>query len=294
MKMMKRIRVIIGICFLMAGVCYFFYPNYKEWQTQREVDHIISVFKTEKEKMSKTEKGKAKNTKKATTTGLYNAFLDYNKQLATSGQHIVDAWSYEQPPVDINLLNNGNSAIGYIEIPDIQVRLPLYLGASLENLAKGATVMSQTSMPIGGENTNCVIAGHRGYRGEAFFHYINELNIGSKVYITNPWETLVYKVVETKIIMPDQIEDVMIQKGKDMVTLVSCHPYAIGGGAKRYLVYCERDYSVQEENSKFKSIDSNLNNIQGNELQWLERILRNVVPFGILLLGIVLLLKRKK
>lgn len=166
----------------------------------------------------------------------------YNKNLAQNGQSISDAWSYEQQPMDLDSLNidSDNPIIGYIEIPDMKIRLPLMLGASSKNLEKGAAVLSQTSMPIGGENTNCVIAGHRGWEGSAYFQYIENMKVGSKVYITNPWETLVYECTSIKVIYPDDVNSILIQPGKDMVTLFSCHPYVLGGGPYRYLVFCER------------------------------------------------------
>lgn len=99
--------------------------------------------------------------------------------------------------------------------------------------------MSQTSLPIGGENTNCVIAGHRGWNGFPYFRYITDLKQGDRVTIQNPWETLKYEVVETKIIAPNDIEEIHIQEGRELLTLLTCHPYA-SGGKQRYLVICER------------------------------------------------------
>ena len=100
-------------------------------------------------------------------------------------------------------------------------------------------VLSETSIPIGGANTNAVIAGHRGWGGASYFRYITDLTLGDEVTITNLWETLRYRVVGTKVIEPHEIENILIQPGRDMVTLLTCHPYA-SGGKQRYLVYCER------------------------------------------------------
>ena len=109
------------------------------------------------------------------------------------------------------------------------------------------TVLSGTSVPIGGSSTNAVIAGHRGWGGAAYFRYITELAIGDEVIITNLWERLRYQVVGTKIIEPHEIENIFIQPGRDMVTLLTCHPYA-SGGKQRYLVYCQRipEYDIME------------------------------------------------
>lgn len=199
---------------------------------------------------SESPKAQAQEEKKEVFPELYSEMESYNKDLFQNGQQIVDAWSYEQTPLDLSLLNSDEPVIGYIEIPDMKVRLPLFLGASPDNLGKGAAVLSETSMPIGGANTNCVIAGHRGWNGMAYFQRIENLTEGSKVYITNPWETLVYKVASAKIIGPDDVSSILIQPGEDMITLFTCHPYVIGGGPYRYLVFCKREGTQERSVSK--------------------------------------------
>ena len=117
--------------------------------------------------------------------------------------------------------------------------LSLYLGATASHMAEGAAHLSQTSLPIGGRNTNCVIAGHRGWNGADYFRYITELKPGDEVMITNLWETLTYRVTDTRIIMPNEVEQILIQEGRDMITLLTCHPYA-SGGKQRFLIFCDR------------------------------------------------------
>ena len=245
----RRIRVFFGtFVFLIGSIC-FLYPNFREWKTQRDVDQIIENYQEKNDRERDEQKSdtipdkgseQINETETVGLTELYAEMQGYNQRLMAEGQQIVDAWSYEQAPIDLASLGNENSAIGYIEIPDMKVRMPLFLGASNENLSQGAAVLSETSLPIGGENTNCVIAGHRGYRGSAYFQYIENMKKGSFVYVTNPWEMLVYRVTEIKIICPDDVSSILIQAGKDMVTLFSCHPYG-GGGLYRYVVFCERD-----------------------------------------------------
>ena len=121
----------------------------------------------------------------------------------------------------------------------MDVVLPLYLGATTEHLADGAAVLGQTSVPIGGANTNAVIAGHRGYRGAPYFREIEKLKPGDTVTVENPWATLTYTVSEIEVIRPDDLNAILIQEGRDMITLVTCHPYR-SGGKFRYVVYCDR------------------------------------------------------
>ena len=129
---------------------------------------------------------------------------------------------------------------GVITIPKLELEMPILLGASDANMAAGAAVLNQTSIPIGGINTNCVLGGHRGYQGASYFLHVPELEPGDEVIITNLWEELTYVVVDTDIIAPNEVEKILIQEGKDMITLITCHPYA-SGGKQRYVIYCERE-----------------------------------------------------
>ena len=117
--------------------------------------------------------------------------------------------------------------------------MPVYLGANEANMAAGAAHMSNTSLPVGGNNTNCVIAGHRGYSGADYFKHLDLLKQGDSVQLVTLWSTLNYTVSEIKIIEPYDVEQILIQDGKELLTLLTCHPYA-SGGRYRYLVICER------------------------------------------------------
>ena len=119
------------------------------------------------------------------------------------------------------------------------IRAPRELGASEAHLAAGAAVLGNTSAPIGGDNSNCVIAGHRGWHGADYFRHIDRLQVGDTVTLTNLWETLTYTVAGIQIIQPHEGDKIKIQQGRDLLTLITCHPYA-SGGKQRYVVYCER------------------------------------------------------
>ena len=170
---------------------------------------------------------------------LREAMEAYNLQLSQDQSGLDNVDSYEAP--GLNLEDYGmeaDDAIGYVEIPAMDVILPLYLGASRAHMNDGGAVLGQTSMPIGGNSTNCVIAAHRGWNGKAMFRDVELLQEGDLVYLTNLWETLTYQVTGISIIWPDEVEAVAIQPGQDMVTLLTCHPYIVG--THRYLVYCQR------------------------------------------------------
>ena len=84
-----------------------------------------------------------------------------------------------------------------------------------------------------------VIAGHRGWRGADYFRHIDRLQAGDTVTLTNLWETLTYTVADIQIIQPHEVDKIKIQQGRDLLTLLTCHPYA-SGGRQRFAVYCER------------------------------------------------------
>lgn len=170
---------------------------------------------------------------------LLEAMRSYNKSIYENHQEgLKDAWSYEEAMFDLRRYGIEESMIGELRIPKMNCDLPLYLGATRYNMAYGAVQLGQTSMPVGGRNTNCVIAGHRGCTNGPYFLYIQNLEIGDKVYIDNLWETLTYRVAEIKVIAPTDIPEILIRDGKDMVTLITCHPYPYN--YQRYAVFCER------------------------------------------------------
>ena len=171
---------------------------------------------------------------------LLNDMRHYNNVLFTYRQRDLDSKSaYEQSQFRLTDYGLPSEIFGVITIPKMELEMPLYLGASETNMANGAAVLSQTSIPIGGIGTNAVIAGHRGWNGYPYFMNIELLEVGDEVTITNLWETLTYKVVEIKIVTPDDVESILIQRQRDLITLLTCHP-PNSGGKYRYLVFCER------------------------------------------------------
>ena len=171
---------------------------------------------------------------------LWEAMVSYNESIYADGQSgMVNLQSFEVPAFTLQDYGLEDEVFGVISIPAIELSMPIYLGASRENMAIGAALMTETSLPIGTPNSNAVICGHRGWNGASYFLHIDKIQIGDIVTITNLWEELQYEVVSTKIITPYDLDAVKIQEGKEMITLLSCHPVA-SGGKQRYLVFCER------------------------------------------------------
>ena len=180
---------------------------------------------------------------------LYQRMLAYNQFIFEDKQTVMnDPW--DDIDGSFGMEDLSEKVIGYVDVPALNQVFPIYFGATTEHMSEGVAVMSGSSMPIGGDNTNCVLAGHRGYnQRKTFFKEIENLVEGDVIYITNQWEKLQYRVTKIDIVDPDNFEAVRIQSGKDMLTLLTCHPYG-SHGRYRYLVYCIRteDGQCREEN----------------------------------------------
>jgi len=242
--MQKKSRfTYLGILLLLLGVGILLYPPIKKWLYQVEADRIIEEFDEEVRgdySHNKTDGNKPENTDdNPDYEALYRALQKYNRHLYETGQKdLVDPFSYEQVGFSLKAYGFEEDMIGYLEIPGMGIRLPVYLGASNENMGKGGALLTQTSIPIGGENTNGVIAAHRGWTTAPMFQDIERLRVGDIFTLTNFRETLTYRVDEIKVIEPTDIEKVLIQPGRDMITLITCHP--AGKNYQRYAVYAVR------------------------------------------------------
>ena len=275
--MKRNLMNILGIILIGIGTFLFLSPVFSSYQQQEKADQEIEAF--EKEKKVPKEKDP-----------LYKEAIQYNQKIYTEGQkNLKDVWSYRTLPIE---LKDSKSNFGYIRIKKMNVKLPLYLGATLENMRKGAAIMGETSLPLGTKNSNCVIAAHRGYEGIPYFREIERLKIGDRVIIKNPWEKLTYRVDEIKIIQPDDSDQIKIRKGKDMVTLLTCHPYR-SHRKYRYVVYCIRDHGqkiVEKKNSTIKDM-----HFQSSE--WdirREKIVRYVGLMLLIFFGIGIIMQKKK
>ena len=223
---MRKLIRIIAVILLIAGIGFFTYPIALKIAFNMQADKAIDQFES------------IKTDNALPYSELRKAMFNYNEGLYLSGQSgLIDQLSYEEPDFLLSDYGIDSAILGYITIPKIDIKLPIYNGASKENMAKGAAYLANTSLPVGGDNTNCVIAAHTRYKGIHMFKRITELKTGDEIYITNFWETLVYKVCETKVIDPKDSQNIYIQADRSLVTLSTCHPYP--NNYQRYLVYAE-------------------------------------------------------
>lgn len=236
-----KIRKVICIIIFIIGFIIFLFPHIANYIYQLNVEYMYEDFSKIKRDTYVTKEDELiqEEVEEKQIDPLLLAMKKYNEEIYENNQAgIADPFSFSTPCFDLSEFNIQDNIVGYISIEKIDITLPIYLGATKENMSKGATQLGCTSLPIGGINTNCVIAAHRGYSTKEMFRNIEELEIGDKIIIENYWETLEYEIVKTEVIDPGDINKILIQPQKDMITLSTCHPYR--HNYQRYIVYAER------------------------------------------------------
>ena len=225
---MRKTPFVLAALLAVAGICVMLWPVVTGSRLQSSAATAVQEFLADRDEPEQ------QYSKLLADLQAYNQRIYAEKQ---SG--LVDLEACEVPAADLTAYGIEDEIIGVLEMPTMELTMPVYLGASDAHLAAGAAVLGNTSAPIGGDNTNCVIAGHRGWRGADYFRHIDRLQAGDTVTLTNLWETLTYTVADIQIIQPHEVDKVKIQPSRDLLTLLTCHPYA-SGGRQRYVVYCEK------------------------------------------------------
>ena len=225
---MRKTALVLAALLAVAGICVMLWPVFTGHRLQSSATTAVQEFLADRDEPEQQ------------YLELLADLQAYNQRIyAEKQRNLTNLEACEVPAADLTAYGIEDEIIGVLEMQTMELTMPVYLGASDGHLAAGATVLGNTSAPIGGVNTNCVIAGHRGWYGADYFRHIDRLQAGDMVTVTNLWETLTYTVVDIQIIQPDQVNRIKIQPGRALLTLITCHPYA-SGGRQRLVVYCER------------------------------------------------------
>ena len=243
LKRLKRIYFSILILITLIALGFLLYPSFSNYINNKFAVSTISDY---------TEK--INNVKDEEVDDLIKNINKYNYDLfnGTAENELPDCLNIHEGDV-----------LGYIEIPSINIKLPIYYGTSVDILKKGVGVLEGTSLPIGGENTHSVLSAHTGLANQKLFTDIDKLKDGDVFYLHILKKNLAYKVNQIKVVHPDEIDELKISDDKDYVTLLTCYPYGIN--TERLLVRGERtDLSpsnveqVQKEISTFNHSNENL------------------------------------
>ena len=217
---------------------------YKNFLLTEAHDLLTGKTSISKEDQDKADGIEVEIKRKLPYGDLYLAMAKYNQEIYMNGQKNLDSvQAYSDECLDVRSYGLDTEIVGSVYFPGLDASFPLYLGGSMAHLNNGVAQLSQTSMPIGGINTNCVIAGHRGWSNGKYLKDIELIQVGDVLEVTTLWNVMHYKVSEIKVIMPRDVDSILIQPGRDMITIVTCHPYG-SGGRYRYLLLCDR---VKEE-----------------------------------------------
>ena len=272
MKSIKR--KILAIVVVLIGILICLYPAISNYVAKLNHQEIIENYTLAVEELD--EETVEEELEKATI---------YNENLSGDPVHdpFLEGSGYALPDNYLEVLNMYEDGVmGYIEIPAIDCYLPIYHGTDEETLLKGVGHIEQTSLPVGGTSTHAVLTGHTGLSTSELFTNLIDLEVGDVFYIHILNQTLVYKIYETEVIEPDDISKLVIEDGRDLVTLVTCTPYGVN--SHRLLVKGERTEEIEiteEENT-----EDGVNN-------YIILIIVGILIFAIVIVTIVIIIKRK-
>ena len=208
----KKRAWFIAILFF-SGLCLTLYPFVSNLIAQSHASQAIAAYDEQVAEMDQEQIDAAKE-----------AVRKYNEQLNAAVE--ASAMQGEDGISYLDLVDVGESIV-FIEIPKIDVYLPIYSGTGEDVLHKGVGQLGESSYPIGGTGTHSVLTGHRGLPSAVLFTDLDKMEEGDVFYLHVLDEVLAYKVDQIKVVLPEETQDIGIVEGKDYCTLVTCTPYAI-------------------------------------------------------------------
>lgn len=216
MKWLKKNgSTIILVVIFLIGLSLLLYPTVSDYWNSLHQSRAIATYAEEVAAIEEEDYDKILNDAKS-----------YNQKIADR----MNRWilSEEESEEYETLLNIGNTGImGYIEIPSINVSLPIYHGTDEAVLQIGVGHLSGSSLPVGGKGTHCVLSGHRGLPSAKLFTNLDQLKVGDIFTIQVLDETLTYEVDQIRIVEPDDLSDLKIEEDSDLCTLITCTPYGV-------------------------------------------------------------------
>ena len=208
------LNIVVGLVFLV-GLSLLLYPSVSDYWNSFHQTRAIATYSEE-----------VANLENEQYDELWAAAQQYNRSLTERGNAYV--LSEEQKEAYEKLLDvSGLGVMGYIEIPEIDVSLPVYHGTEESVLQIAVGHLEWSSLPVGGESTHCVLSGHRGLPSAKLFTNLDKLTEGDIFLLRVLDEVLTYEVDQILIVEPQETGALRIEEGKDYCTLVTCTPYGI-------------------------------------------------------------------
>jgi len=209
----KKSTIILLVSFFI-GLSVLLYPSISSyWNSKTQSEAIVDY------------ESMLSQYKPEDYTAIFAEADAYNKQLAQLNEPLVE---HNRLPDYNSILNvGGTGMMGYITVPKISQELPVYHGTSDGVLSVAVGHLQGTSLPVGGENTHCVVSAHRGLPTAVLFTHLDRMEIGDIFYFTILDRTITYEVDQIRIVEPDDASLIQIKDGKDYCTLLTCTPYGI-------------------------------------------------------------------
>lgn len=212
--MKKHSSTILLVLIFFVGLSVMLYPTISDfWNEKRQSKAIVDY------------QSAIENMKPEDYSAIFKEAENYNKKLENINYPLINGVKVKDYDEILDI--NGNGMMGYITIPKIKVELPVYHGTSDAVLNVATGHLQGTSLPIGGKSTHCVLSAHRGLPSAKLFTNLDKMAVGDTFTITVLDRVLTYEVDQIVIVLPQQVNDIYIEKDKDYCTLVTCTPYGI-------------------------------------------------------------------
>ena len=215
MKKKRKISTLLAVLLLIVGLGVLLYPSlsdlYYRWEAEQETAQYNQVAEATQEDYS----------------DLWAAAEEYNRKLAQGNAFSVAATAEEEAKIEQFLNPLGNGMMGYIDIPKINVHLPIYQGIEEQALQAGVGFWPGTSLPTGGPSTHCVLTAHNGLVRAKMFTDLDQLVEGDTFSLSILDRVLTYEVDQILVTEPDEVDALQIVEGQDYVTLYTCTPYGV-------------------------------------------------------------------
>ena len=230
--MKKHLSTILLIVALLAGVSLLLYPSVSDYWNSLHATQVVSNYAQQVQTMDRSR-----------YETMWNDAVAYNRSLLTRSTDfaLTDA---QKRQYDALLNVDETGIMGYLEIPALEVTLPIYHGTDDSVLQVGAGHIEWSSLPTGGESTHCVLSGHRGLPSARLFSDLDQLVAGDTFVIRVLDEVMTYEVDQILIVEPTDVSALTIEDGKDLCTLVTCTPYGVN--SHRLLVRGHRVENASE------------------------------------------------
>ena len=230
--MRKHLSTILLVVALLAGVSLLLYPSLSDYWNSLHATQVVSNYAQQVQTMDRSR-----------YETMWNDAVAYNRSLLTRSTDfaLTDA---QKRQYDALLNVDGTGIMGYLEIPALEVTLPIYHGTDDSVLQVGAGHIEWSSLPTGGESTHCVLSGHRGLPSARLFSDLDQLVAGDTFVIRVLDEVMTYEVDQILIVEPTDVSALTVEDGKDLCTLVTCTPYGVN--SHRLLVRGHRVENASE------------------------------------------------